>query len=62
MGGPREADTIRPAARMAWAGLMGFTLRCRNAGTSLDPRAGQSATGAREPSEDTVKRATFARM
>jgi hypothetical protein len=29
---------------------------------SLDPLAGQSETGAREPSEDTVKRATFARM
>lgn len=40
----------------------GFMHRCRNAGTSLDPLAGQSETGAREPSEDTAKRATFARM
>src|SRR5690606_4107734 len=61
MGWPRRADTTRAAGRAAgWPWMDSCAVA--GSGNPLRPLAGQCATGAREPSEDTVKRATFARM
>jgi hypothetical protein len=55
----RHYQTSRARSRLVMAWIHAPLPERRN---SLDPLAGQSETGAREPSEDTVKRATFARM
>src|SRR3546814_13851861 len=57
-GGPTLPD--QPGTGPAGRGWIHAPLPERR--NSLDPLAGQLETGAREPSEDTVKRATFARM
>src|SRR3546814_14100131 len=57
-GGPTLPD--QPGTGPAGRGWIHAPLPERR--NSLDPLEGQLETGAREPSEDTVKRATFARM
>src|SRR3546814_20435617 len=57
-GGPTLPD--QPGTGPAGRGWIHAPLPERR--NSLDPLAGQLETGAREPSEETVKRATCARM